>query len=88
MEVVLAGLQWSECLVYLDDVIVFSSSFEEHISRLEAVFKRLRKSHLKLNPGKCDFFQVRSEVSRTRSFEERSAHRTRTSRGCSEVSSS
>ena len=35
MEVVLAGLQWPECLIYLDDVIVFSSSFDKHMQRLD-----------------------------------------------------
>lgn len=57
MEVVLACLQWPESMVYLDDVIVFSSSFKEHLSRLEAVFKRLRESQLKLKPKKCDYFK-------------------------------
>ena len=60
MEVVLAGLQWSECLTYLDDVIVFSSNFDNHMQRLELVFERLKKANLKLKPGKCQF--VRSEV--------------------------
>lgn len=31
MDLVLAGLQWSECLVYLDDVIVLGHTFEEHL---------------------------------------------------------
>ena len=33
MESVLAGLQWSTCLVYLDDIIIFCTSFEEHLER-------------------------------------------------------
>ena len=37
MEAVLAGLSWEECLIYLDDIIVFSSSFKEHMLRLERV---------------------------------------------------
>ena len=49
MEIVLAGLQWSECLIYLDDVIVFSSSFDKHMKRLGLVFKRLEEANLKLN---------------------------------------
>ena len=35
MDLVLSGLQWLSCLVYLDDVIVIRQSFEEHISNLE-----------------------------------------------------
>ena len=53
IESVLAGLQWSTCLVYLDDIIVFSSTFEEHQCRLKDVFTRLREADLKLKPQKC-----------------------------------
>ena len=38
-----------ECLIYLDDVIIFSSSFEENIERLEAVFSRLQEHSLNLD---------------------------------------
>ena len=55
MECVLAGLTPSECLVYLDDIIVFSTSFAEHLSRLQAVFRRLQHAGLKLKPNKCYF---------------------------------
>ena len=51
MDLVLAGLTWDICLVYIDDVIVFSSSFEEHARRLEVVLQRLRAAHLKLKPS-------------------------------------
>lgn len=37
MELVLAGLQWIKCLVYLDDIIIFGRTFSEHISRLGEV---------------------------------------------------
>lgn len=60
MERVLAGLQWEICLVYLDDIIVMASSFDQHLERLEIVFSRLRAAGLKLKPKKCNFF--RSEV--------------------------
>ena len=52
--------KWSECLVYLDDVIVLGRSFEEHLRNLRSVFQRLRESGLHLKPSKCSFFQ--SEV--------------------------
>ena len=55
MECVLAGLTPSECLAYLDDIIVFSTSFAEHLSRLQAVFRRLQHAGLKLKPNKCYF---------------------------------
>jgi len=53
MSAVLRGLQWQICLVYLDDIIVFSATFEEHVARLEMVFQRLRDAGLRLKPSKC-----------------------------------
>jgi hypothetical protein len=53
MELVLNGLQWQICLIYLDDVIVFGSSFSEHIQRLETVLQRILDAGLKLKPEKC-----------------------------------
>ena len=57
MDLVLAGLQWSQCLVYLDDVIVVGKTFDEHLQNLGAVFKRIQEAGLKLKPTKCTFFQ-------------------------------
>ena len=55
MQCVLAGLSGTHCLVYLDDIIVFSTTFEEHLQRLVSVFERLRAAGLKLKPKKCHF---------------------------------
>lgn len=49
-------LNLRQCLLFLDDILVFSSTFEEHLERLEDVFKRLERQSLKLKPSKCDFF--------------------------------
>ena len=57
MECVLAGLNWQICLLYLDDVIVFARSFEEHLKRLEQVISKIQESRLKISPGKCSFLQ-------------------------------
>ena len=57
MELVLSGLTWAVCLVYLDDILVFSRTFEEHCDRLAAVFERLERHTLKLKPSKCHLFQ-------------------------------
>ena len=55
MDRVLAGLHWETCLFYLDDIIVFSSTWEEHLARLREVFERLRHAKLKLGAEKCTF---------------------------------
>ena len=57
MERVLQGLRWQMLLVYLDDVIIFSSSIQEHLDRLEIVFSKLKEAGLKLKPKKCHLFQ-------------------------------
>jgi len=46
------------CLVYLDDIVVFSKTLEEHTRRLELLFERLRWANLKLKPSKCHLMQV------------------------------
>ena len=57
MELVLAGLQWEICLIYIDDVIVFSKTVEETITRLGQVLERFREAGLKLKPKKCLLLQ-------------------------------
>ena len=53
MEIVMRGLQWRTCLVYLDDIVVFSASFEEHLARLGEVLDRLIDAGLKVKASKC-----------------------------------
>ena len=55
MDFTLAGMLWSECLVYLDDVIVFGRTFEDHLRNLGLVLARLRTVGLKAKPSKCAF---------------------------------
>ena len=57
MERVLGQLQWQICLCYIDDILVYSSTISEHLSRLETVLSRLENANLKLKPKKCHFFQ-------------------------------
>lgn len=53
MSSLFSALQWKVLLIYLDDLLVFSKTFEDHLSRLGMVFDILRKSNLKLKPSKC-----------------------------------
>ena len=57
MELALQGLQWNSCLIYLDDVIIFGSTVEQHFNRLRQVLTRLRQANLKLKPDKCHILQ-------------------------------
>ena len=57
MNTVLGDLNLSEVLIYLDDVIIFSATIEEHLARLNRVFSRLREHGLKLKPSKCSILQ-------------------------------
>ena len=56
MNNVLQGLLYVSVLAYLDDVIVFSNTLEEHLQHLEEVFQRLAAAGLKLKLSKCEFF--------------------------------
>ena len=53
----LGDLNMTWCVVYLDDIIVFSDNPKDHIVRLEAVFKKLAAASLKFKPSKCFFFK-------------------------------
>ena len=55
MQASLGDLHLNQCLLYLDDIIVFSRTFEEHLASLEKVFSCLKQANLKLKPSKCSF---------------------------------
>ena len=57
MESCLGELHLSWCIIYLDDIIVFSKTSEEHLKRLSGVFEKLAKAGLKLKPSKYEFFK-------------------------------
>ena len=61
MDLVLVGLTYDACMVYLDDVIIFAPSYESHLQRLQQVFERIRQAGLKLKGSKCSFFQRKVE---------------------------
>ena len=57
MQNTLGKLNLTYCVIYLDDVIVFSRMEEEHLECLHMVFERFQEFNLKLKPSKCLFFQ-------------------------------
>ena len=59
MQKVVGDLHLKSCLIYLDDIIVFSKTLEEHLDRLQQVMIRIREAGLKLKPSKCHFLQKR-----------------------------
>lgn len=61
MDNVLQGLQGKICLVYMDDIIIFSTSLQEHIINLKTVFERLREANFKIQLDKSEF--LHKEVS-------------------------
>jgi transposase InsO family protein len=59
MEGILGDLHLKTCLIYLDDIIIFSKTYEEHVTRLRQVLQRISDAGLKMAPKKCWFFQER-----------------------------
>ena len=53
MQDILAPFLWIFALVYIDDIVVFSKTFEEHCNHLDLVFKAIADSGLTLSPNKC-----------------------------------
>ena len=57
METCLGDLNLHGCIIYLDDIVIFSKDLVSHLERLQAVFQKLEEAGLKLNPSKCELFQ-------------------------------
>lgn len=58
MDNLLASLKGTECLVYLDDVIIFSTTINQHAERLIHVLDTFQRANLKVNLEKCKFAQA------------------------------
>lgn len=61
MDYVLRDVQNKICLVYMDDIIIFSTSLQEHIANLRQVFLKLRDSKLKIQLDKSEFLRQNVE---------------------------
>ncbi|KMQ85713.1 hypothetical protein RF55_15566, partial [Lasius niger] len=58
MDLVLTGLQGEELFVYMDDIVIYATSLEEHERKYNALIERLRQANLKLQPDKCEFLKT------------------------------
>ena len=56
METCLGDLNLHWCIIYLDDIVIFSKDQASHLEKLEAVFWKLEEAGLKLKPSKCKLF--------------------------------
>jgi hypothetical protein len=55
LDTILADLKYDVCLAYVDDIIVWSHTEQEHLCKLSKLFERLAGENLKLRPTKCHF---------------------------------
>lgn len=55
MDIILSGLQWQICLVYLDDILIFAKTHDEMLKRLKIVLTKMLTGGLKLRLEKCKF---------------------------------
>jgi hypothetical protein len=55
MDAVLVGLRDVEYLLYLDDILLFSETIEDHARRMRLLFDRIREANFKLNAANCTF---------------------------------
>ena len=53
----LSGLRDLKCIAYLDEILIYGRTFEEHFKNLEALLKRPKEKGIKLNAKKCHFFK-------------------------------
>ena len=71
MESCLGDLPLQQCIIYLDDIIIFSKTVDEHLEWLRAVFNKLEQANLRLKPSKCEFFKERIEYFGSHCFQGR-----------------
>ena len=55
MDLALSQYNWQKCLVYLDDIIIFSKTFDQHVQDVQAVLSVLQQTGIGLKLKKCDF---------------------------------
>ena len=56
LDIVLSPFKWRTCLIYLDDVIIFSKNYDDHLEHVEQVLSALYEANITLKIKKCVFF--------------------------------
>ena len=56
-DALLIGIKWQYCAGYIDDIIIWSNTFSDHLQHVEEVFRRMQQANLQLRPKKCDLFR-------------------------------
>ncbi|CAF4042942.1 unnamed protein product, partial [Rotaria sp. Silwood1] len=58
---ILGPARWKYVLAYIDDVIIYSKTFQEHLSRLNEICQILKKARFRLNPEKCEIARTQTD---------------------------
>ena len=61
LDIILSGVRWKTCLVYIEDVVIFSKTEKEHFAQVRHVLTLLEEAGVKLKLKKCFFFHQRVE---------------------------
>ena len=55
VDMLLGGMKWVSAVGYIDDIIVYSDTWQDHLKHLRELFEALRRANLELHPAKCAF---------------------------------
>ncbi|CAF4152957.1 unnamed protein product, partial [Rotaria sordida] len=58
---ILGPTRWKYALAYIDDVIIYSKTFEEHLSHLNEICQILKEARFRLNPEKCEIARTQTD---------------------------
>lgn len=56
-DALLAGIKWQFCAGYIDDIVIWSDSYDEHLRNVEEILQRMQRSGIQLKAKKCSLFQ-------------------------------
>ena len=62
LDILLSGYRWKSCLIYLDDIIIFSKDYDTHLKFIDVVLRDLQQEGLSLKLNKCKHFRTLSST--------------------------